>query len=301
MKLYRLKITPLSFFATPLRGDTLFGHLCWAILYQKGEERLRELLNGYDEGNPFAIVSDAFAAGYLPKPHLPFAMLGEKIEEKKRNRKRKWIAYEALKAGRFSEAVDDEGAGAREKSLLQVHNALDYRTLRTGHGADPHGLRVLDYGGPKVCRDLYVAIDETRWNKEEMVQAFETVAAMGYGKKSSTGKGRFTIDWDALETLDTMADESTRMMALSPFDASDLGTGKLYAEPFVRFGRHGGQRARGNPFKKPLLLADTGAVIEWDTPRSRLFVGKGIKGHSAAYPDTVHQGYAITVALGGER
>jgi CRISPR-associated protein Csm4 len=44
MKLYKTTITPTSNFATTLKGDTLFGQICWGIFYSLEEKRLKELL-----------------------------------------------------------------------------------------------------------------------------------------------------------------------------------------------------------------------------------------------------------------
>ena len=82
MKLYKTTITPLSSFGTTLRGDTLFGQLCWACKFIFGENELNELLSDY-ESSPFLIVSDAFASGYLPKPTVPLKELGANVDDKK--------------------------------------------------------------------------------------------------------------------------------------------------------------------------------------------------------------------------
>lgn len=66
MDMITLRIRPLSSFGTPLLGDTLFGQLCWAIRRQAGEARLRELLDGYLTGQPFAVVADAFRPATCP-------------------------------------------------------------------------------------------------------------------------------------------------------------------------------------------------------------------------------------------
>ena len=62
MKLYKTTITPLSSFGTTLKGDTIFGHICWAICL-KNKNRLNELLKGYEK-EPFLVISDAFVSGY---------------------------------------------------------------------------------------------------------------------------------------------------------------------------------------------------------------------------------------------
>ena len=76
MTLYKTTITPKSNFTTPLKGDTLFGQICWAIRYRLGEDRLNELLSDYDK-KPFLIVSDGVAGGDLPKPSMPSHLWGE--------------------------------------------------------------------------------------------------------------------------------------------------------------------------------------------------------------------------------
>ncbi len=58
MKLYKVPIEPTSQFATKLKGDTLFGQICWAIFYKFGKERLTYLLETYRDNRPFLIVSE---------------------------------------------------------------------------------------------------------------------------------------------------------------------------------------------------------------------------------------------------
>lgn len=85
---------PLSAFGTPLAGDTLFGDLCWTLAMRRGEPGLTALLDGYTGGRPYAVLSDAFPSGVLPKPTLPDAVagLGEtKASERKALRRRAWL------------------------------------------------------------------------------------------------------------------------------------------------------------------------------------------------------------------
>ena len=63
MQTYRLTLQPLSALGTPLAGDTLFGQLCWTLRHQLGNDTLTSLLEGYTQGQPFAVVSDALPQG----------------------------------------------------------------------------------------------------------------------------------------------------------------------------------------------------------------------------------------------
>ena len=70
--LSRYKIKPVSPVMTPLMSDTLFGHFCWALKYEKGEQFLEKFLSLYKKGSvPPVIFSSAFIAGFLPRPALP--------------------------------------------------------------------------------------------------------------------------------------------------------------------------------------------------------------------------------------
>ena len=62
-----LTLRPRAAFGGAIKGDTLFGQLCWAARNRWGEARLAELLDGYTEGRPFAVCSDAFPRGSSPK------------------------------------------------------------------------------------------------------------------------------------------------------------------------------------------------------------------------------------------
>ena len=70
-----------------------------------------------------------------------------------------------------------------------------------------------------------------------------------------------------------------------------------YYQTLTRFGRHGNvQATAGNPFKKPVLMAQSGAVFGGEQ-HGRAWIGQGIGDISTTLPATVHQGYAPVIAL----
>jgi len=70
--LLRYKIKPVSPIMTPLMSDSLFGHFCWALHYEKGESFLEAFLSSYKTGaQPPVLFSSAFLSGFLPRPVLP--------------------------------------------------------------------------------------------------------------------------------------------------------------------------------------------------------------------------------------
>ena len=290
MTLYRTRLTPESGFVTPLRGDTLFGQLCWAIVHRQGATRLTELLSRYDEA-PFVVVSDGFAPGHLPKPTLPSTLLGESPEDKKVNRKKVWLTPESLGTGSYTKAKTDKEAGYLEEEVLTLHNSLNYKTFRTDKGQfAPYGATEMEISE----RDLYLLIDESQTSVEEITDALELVGLGGFGKESGTGKGRFTVtDLIAVE----FPIEGRSFMALSPVSLEDEKAEETWYQPFTRFGKHGDARAKRAPFKRPLLLADVGAVLQYAVRSVKPYLGKALRNVSSAHDDTVHQGYAIAIAI----
>ena len=295
MRLYKIPITPTSNFATTLRGDTLFGQMCWAIFYKFGKEKLENLLDGYREGKkPFLVVSDAFAKGYLPKPKIPSRFLNEKSEDKKINRKKLWLTLDELITGAYSKARQDKEVDSTDKSSVNIHNALNYKTFHTGDGFDPHGLTVTHLGD----KDIYFLLDDSQLSFNEFKEVLKLISEMGYGKKTTIGKGRFEYNEDEIEAIE-LDNSSKTFMTLGSFSPKGLECKNIYYDPFTRFGKFGASRAYKNAFKKPILLADVSSVLEFDELQEHQYLGRAISGLSdiPEYSDTVHQGYSIVVPL----
>ncbi len=288
MKLYKTTIQPQSNFSTTLKGDTLFGQMCWAVRYAFGNERLESLLSNYDTA-PFLIVSDAFAKGYLPKPSMPSTYLNEDPDKKKENRKKVWLSPDALKNGNYAAAKTDKEVGNVKNTASVVRNSINYKTSTTGgKGFDPYG----EDETALSTQDIYFLVSDA-FGLDELEEAFALLSKMGYGKDSSIGKGRFGIG----EFIELPGSESaSAFMALSPFVPNGLQSKKLFYEPFTRFGKSGAERANTNPFKKPVLMADTAAVIQFDEKKDLHYVGQSIRNISS-YSDIVHQGYAIVLPI----
>ena len=121
------------------------------------------------------------------------------------------------------------------------------------------------------------------------------LSQIGYGKDTTIGKGRFKFS--KIEQIEIDA-TSNAFMTLSPSNLYKIEAKEIFYEPFTKFGKHGLLFANKNPFKKPLLLAKSGAVVVYDKPKTLKFIGSAIKGYSA-YKNSVHQGYSITLPIRG--
>ncbi len=304
MDALKITLTPQTAFGTPLVGDTLFGHLCWNIAEAYGADRLRELLDGYCNGNPFLIASDAFPAGYLPLPTLPSAYWekppGE--EDRKALKKRQWLPLEALTKPvrdwqKHAKSNDDIAANLIS-SHSQAHNSINRATHTTGTGAFAPFNSEQNWYGTNSQWQLYLLHDPARITRDELAQILKNLGHSGYGRDASTGLGKYHLDTlEAEQTLFTRSGNAAMTLAPCCPQGQDFNGEHIYYQTLTRFGRHGNvQATAGNPFKKPVLMAQSGAVFSGER-HGRPWIGQGIGGISTTLPATVHQGYAPAIAL----
>ncbi len=310
MQSFSVTLTPLSAFATPLKGDTLFGQLCWAIRNRFGEASLTELLNGYIEGRPFAVASDAFPQGYLPLPKLPFSYY-RPIDgtDRKAVKKRCWLAEAEIEKpvsewlGLAKTAADIAGDfGKLSEKHPQPHNTIDRRSNTTGEGGfAPYSIEQ-EWFIPGLRWHIYVLLDTERLSAEDYQNCLTDIGEFGFGRDASIGLGKFKLEAFQAAELPSQADADSSL-TLAPCAPQGLGFApeRSYYQLFTRFGRHGdiAVHQEGKPFKNPILLAQTAAIMATNPPASG-FIGQGIGGNgelSKTLPATVHQGYAPVIAV----
>lgn len=303
---YQVTLQPRSAFGTPLAGDTLFGQLCWAIRERFGEARLTSLLEGYTEANPFLVVSDAFPAGWVPRPQLPDFLLGIDGDpaQRKTAKKRVWLPVIGA-ALPLADWLARAAALKTAEHLVLTQNTINRLTGTTGSGPfAPRQIERLQFcsdGGLQV----YCCLDSSRLSSLELAQVFTDVGLSGFGRDASTGLGKFlvsdVVEWQWPATV------SRHALTLAPCAPAPqaLEASACYYQPQTRFGRHGNLAAMGGrPFKRPVLGLRTAAFLTFQTGPVPAFHGTGLGGPrepiSAAIPATVHQGYAPLVPLHAE-
>lgn len=308
MKVLRYPLRPLTAFGTPLAGDTLFGQLCWTLRHRLGGERLQELLQGYTEGRPFAVVSDAMPSGYVPLPVLPSNVWESNGDvDRKALKKRRWLAVEKLaqplpKWQSFAQADADIASVMIERA--QPHNTINRATGTTGTGVFAPYSMMQRWHRPGACLDLYIALDETRLAEAELTAAFSFIGEAGFGRDASIGLGKFALDAadEASWPEPPAAANSWLTLAACAPQGQGFCPQRSHWRVMTRFGRHGDAAVHGgNPFKKPLLLAQGGAVFWPQKMDERAFIGQGLGGEhqpiSAVMPQSVHQGYAPVIPI----
>jgi CRISPR-associated protein Csm4 len=298
-RVYRFRIVPKTAFASPLRGDMLFGQLCWMLRWTEGEARLKERLAGYG-ASPFLVVSDAFPAGYLPLPLLPSAFWEQEDADPKVLKARRWIARSEtgkplakwLHAAKSASELGN--AGYCQAEALQFHNSINRATGSTGEAPfAPYSQNTLYYG--EGALEIYAQTDEALLDIETLSAALSAVGDSGYGRDASVGLGKFAVE-GAEEVTPDAASPSKMILSAACLEGMKLEAASFY-KTATHFGRHGSVLSHPNPFKKPVVLAQTGSVLTSAAFAGMTVVGRAVTGISPVQPEAVHQGYALAWPL----
>ena len=217
-KIYKLKLKPKSGLLTKLESDTIFGHFCWRLKENLGEEKLKEFLSFYEAKNPvFTISNGLYETGnelFFPKPlkltnQPPEKRLKkEKIKDfliNKELKNRKFITIKQLnlyiknrkEEFRESFAEDAEIEYISEQKNLKVSVAIDRESFRSAEGKlfsyNPTYLTKSRENEENYYSILIKVIDEENFKKYKCEETLKVVFEIGYGKKKSSGYGAFEV------------------------------------------------------------------------------------------------------------
>jgi len=269
MKLLTFKITPQTPFGTYPKGDTLFGQIA-SYFYMRGFDGLQK---------PRFVVSDMMPLGYVYKPSLPMKCFG--YEDKKSFRKKNFITIEDLQSGDWEKICEVDFF----RKVSDVKNSISRLTFSTqGKDFAPYSVEAIEF-----YRELWMFALVDEEIEQEFKSILEEIGVMGFGKDSSVGKGKFSI-----ETIDTPSIKKDKewVMALSPVALCDVEVAGY--EPFVRFGKFGLDRAHKNAFKKPVMVADSGAVVK--LKKKQDFFGKMLENGNERFK-AFYQGCSIALPI----
>jgi CRISPR-associated protein Csm4 len=303
MKLCRYTLTPKTPFGSPLVGDSLFGHLCWAVRNGAGEAKLTDLLEGYLDGKPFAVVSDAVPSGFIPRPTVPmhFFKREENPSRRKELKRKRWLPVAVMEKP-FEDWLEDARDSSKIIDRVQAHNTINRLTGTTGTGQfAPYTVEQFWHPDEAVY-DLYICVDENRLSVAELSDLLGAMGASGFGKDASIGLGKFEVSEVSEPGMPEMSQANAYLtLACCAPQGLEFVAEESFYEVTNRFGRHGDVAAlMGVPYKNPILMASRGAVMAPQAYEARLFIGQGIGGGgelSASLPSTVHQGYAPVIPI----
>jgi len=259
MTLYRIRFKLCSALVTPLKGDTIWGHIVWGIANHEGDEAVNGFLEQEKSKPPTLVVSSAFPAGMvcraLPPPLEREGSLD--IDTYSKRKKDKYMPASEYLTGTETPVKITEDTF---KSVVVTHNTID----RVTNTVMEEGLYTTEekWPGKNIDWDFYIlsSFDDPERVKQLVEWAFEN----GYGADASTGKGKIEIKSDPIPVKPKK--QGNTYMALGPFVDIKNELRNIRADIFVRSGKLGGSFASCMfPHKKTVMLYDEGAVFECDT------------------------------------
>lgn len=302
MKTYKIILKPLTGFGSPIKGDTLFGHICWQIYYDPDifNKSLSELLKDY-ETEPFAVISSAYPFVndniYLKRPLLPFRRLfkmpdEEFVRKRKEIKKSNYFAFE-MPLKPLSEIKYEPISFVKDES--QTRCTINRITGTTEEAPfTPYTVDRIYYN----CNLAIFAGLRDDCKVEPFCELLMRVGKQGYGKDSSAGYGKFkVVSFEEINLMETTKTPNA-LYALSPFCPVEEEIKEIYFSPFVRFGRHGDIFSKSkNPFKNPVIFADEATVVIPEKMPAKPYIGKAVKNLSKTNPETVCQGYSLVIPV----
>lgn len=316
MKTYELTLKPKTGFATPLKGDTLFGQFCWQVYEHEKNigKYLVELLHNYDK-EPFVIFSSAIPKYrengkfiYLFKqPAIPsFFIKKEKQDEITKRKKDVFlILCEGERITNINEAKLDIPKLMKNTYIefTQWHNTIN-RLLgtTTKDRFAPFTVQQIVFN-PEIELSIFIGINEKMISINEVNESLSIMGKTGFGKDASNGLGKFdVVNYMEINLFNLGSSSYNACYTLAPCvpEKNTVDKEKTYFVPFIRYGRHGNILAKSsNPFKNPVVMMDDGAIV---TPSNlgifnKPYLGKAIRSLSKVEPNTIMQGYSLYIPV----
>ncbi|MCK6619808.1 MAG: hypothetical protein HUU32_21210 [Calditrichaceae bacterium] len=332
MRTFKIILKLLSSLRTPFHADTLFGHFCWAMRFLEGEEALKAWLDGF-EASP-TLISNGFLKGRFPRPltrPLSLAQLGKllsfdpdapptpekviiagrlkklkkksMIEEQWFRDNRENLSPEILVSMLYKQVKEEETQDEkkttrkrRQEEMAVMHNTFNRQEGRVLEG----GLYEFD----ELCyldeqdqpEQFWFLVQSETLDEKRLAALMEFIGHSGFGADKSTGKG--VIEVEGIEDYPIPECKNPNaFVSLSNFIPAKPEELNGYYQPLTKYGKLGGEYAAGyNPFKKPLVMLQAGALIKDEsfTPEKRY--GKLQTGvHKDA--KIKHYGYGFPIAV----
>jgi len=295
MEDYRIRIRLKSPAGTPWQSDTIFGHLCWQVVYGVIDRDIKSFLEPFVEGSPPFVLSDGFPAGLMPRPMLqdtlePAGTLDE-YAANKRWRKAAYISVEDFLAVCRGEKTQGEPYDDPWVLATTPHASISRVTSTTGEGGAFFETESAYLSSPGEV-DIYLRC-EAGW-ADKVIELLKAVSKTGYGRDKSVGLGAFEVaaidksdGFACFEGANGFVSISSMVPAASdPFDAR--------YRLRVKKGRLGEEWVQPNPFKRPLLQMEPGAVFKVHG-EIKEFYGRVVKNLAPGKPEVVQNCYALPV------
>jgi CRISPR-associated protein Csm4 len=285
VKLYRLKLRPRSPWRTPWQADTLTGALCSIAARAHGPEFLTQrLIRPMLSGSPPFVLSDAFPGDLLPLP-VPLRLAKHPPDADRKAIKRgRWLPRENFLALRAA-AADSDVPWTRilPDSTVFCAQTTQHSTLARDSDASleegglfsrPDTCLPAAQTGPAELTLYFRAADDEA--AELLMELLYSLALVGFGADTATGRGQFEIAGDAEQAadIDRMPPASDGVIVLSTFQPAPNDPTDGLWEAFPKFAKLGPDLGLSDVRKHTLIMFRPGACFRCNpaTP----FIGRAL-------------------------
>lgn len=314
---FKISMLLKSSIRSKFQSDTIFGHVCWAFRYLYGEDKLEKWLKDYAESP--TLISNASPKGFAPKPVLaPLSYqtrcelsagneenseLGKMGSDKKHKKihfvREEWLwecqSYLTSKTLylHLNELIKEKEAFKVESTLV-THNRFNRNTGRADEGGLYDTEEDFYILNEKENLEFWFYLKSETLSLKKVEEIMNYISLTGFGADKSVGKGNIEIT--KIEEVDIeVPDKVNAFISFSNFIPAGSAEINGYYKTITKFGKLGGDFSTGgNPFKKPIIMLEAGALIMADDFSEYKFYGRLQPDiHSSPELNIVHYGYAF--------
>lgn len=294
MQDYCIKIKPLAPIGTPWQSDTIFGHLCWQVVFGAIDMDIETFLESFRDGHPPFVLSEAFPAGYLPRPMIyapsPRVDTPEEYDRQKKKKKARYITKADFVHRCRGESPLDTFLPDPWRMVIRPHASPDRNSFSTDHEGgffETEAIQLEHQDG----LEIYIRT-EPNW-KERVLTLFQALEQVGFGRDKSTGLGAFRLgEMIPVEIFQAVDDGCNGFVNLSSMVPAKDDPREGWFRLRTKYGKLG-EGVFGNPFKRPLLQIEPGAVF-YAGGEIRPYYGRLVRDIAPGDSRVVQNGYAMT-------
>lgn len=294
---YRITIQPAGSIGTPWQSDTIFGHMVWIVALQEGNKAVESFLEPFLDGEPPFILSDGFPGEFLPVPLFDVGDITARAHSFE-----EYIQYKKIKKARFI-SMDSFFQARKETHMRSGFVDEPYATVETLHASlSRHTHATGEEGQLFSTYESYLKEQETisvyvrckkDWN-DKIREFFERLSLTGYGRDKSTGIGAFEMQsFDEFNGFGEFED-ANGFISLSSFVPAEDDPTEGRWRIRVKRGFLGEQAGNGNPFKRPLIQFEPGAVFKTKTVPKQWY-GRMVTDIASGMPKAVQNCMTLAV------
>ena len=261
---------------------------------------VEEFLAPFRQGRPPFVLSDGFPGDLLPRPFLPTPMRDTTSRDEHAaagSRARSMLVRPAdFQAIRRDASAVWQSVPDQWKTLDVPHAGISRTTSTTAPDEEGETGRFFQTQLKALAAGDTVSLylrAEADWG-ERVPEMLAEMAPLGFGRDRSTGAGAFELigveEFEGFEEIEG----ANGFISLSSYCPARNDPTKGRWRLRLKRGKLGENAGGGNPFKRPLIQFEPGAVFVTDGPL-RPYYGRAVADIAPGMPEAIQCCYTLAV------